>query len=145
MCFCIFFLMIWRPPRSTRPDTLFPYTTLFRSRAHVRAAASRPVDVDLDQRRDTAVQGRTLRIGPAAGGVAIHLDDADAVRLHLLQRLRLRARRRTRTARMQEDLGDILMLHHQEAAVAVVVVAAVPRCGAAIIITRVRTQDGHGG
>src|SRR3546814_9780272 len=24
--------MIRRPPRSTRPDTLFPYTTLFRSR-----------------------------------------------------------------------------------------------------------------
>src|SRR3546814_20775417 len=40
MCFCIvvslyrvffFFLMIRRPPRSTRTDTLFPYTTLFRS------------------------------------------------------------------------------------------------------------------
>src|SRR3546814_15826057 len=29
-CFC-FFLMIRRPPRSTRTDTLFPYTTLFRS------------------------------------------------------------------------------------------------------------------
>src|SRR3546814_17395971 len=29
---CIFFfLMIRRPPRSTRTDTLFPYTTLFRS------------------------------------------------------------------------------------------------------------------
>src|SRR3546814_7712164 len=28
-----FFLMIRRPPRSTRPDTLFPYTTLFRSPA----------------------------------------------------------------------------------------------------------------
>src|SRR3546814_14990457 len=28
--FC-FFLMIRRPPRSTRTDTLFPYTTLFRS------------------------------------------------------------------------------------------------------------------
>src|SRR3546814_12670801 len=27
----IFFLMIPRPPRSTRTDTLFPYTTLFRS------------------------------------------------------------------------------------------------------------------
>src|SRR3546814_21174478 len=26
-----FFLMIRRPPRSTRTDTLFPYTTLFRS------------------------------------------------------------------------------------------------------------------
>src|SRR3546814_15828443 len=29
----IFFLMIRRPPRSTRTDTLFPYTTLFRSAA----------------------------------------------------------------------------------------------------------------
>src|SRR3546814_9218235 len=27
-----FFLMIRRPPRSTRTDTLFPYTTLFRSK-----------------------------------------------------------------------------------------------------------------
>src|SRR3546814_4746506 len=35
-CICFFFLMIRRPPRSTRTDTLFPYTTLFRSRhAHV--------------------------------------------------------------------------------------------------------------
>src|SRR3546814_7783010 len=32
MLLCIFFLMIRRPPRSTRTDTLFPYTTLFRSR-----------------------------------------------------------------------------------------------------------------
>src|SRR3546814_14351664 len=34
-CLCFdsvcFFLMIRRPPRSTRTDTLFPYTTLFRS------------------------------------------------------------------------------------------------------------------
>src|SRR3546814_15999805 len=29
--FCFFFLMIRRPPRSTRTDTHFPYTTLFRS------------------------------------------------------------------------------------------------------------------
>src|SRR3546814_16835997 len=28
---CIFFLMLRRPPRSTRTDTLFPYTTLFRA------------------------------------------------------------------------------------------------------------------
>src|SRR3546814_9704081 len=28
--------MIRRPPRSTRTDTLFPYTTLFRSRRHAR-------------------------------------------------------------------------------------------------------------
>src|SRR3546814_8898839 len=30
-CTFLFFLMIRRPPRSTRTDTLFPYTTLFRS------------------------------------------------------------------------------------------------------------------
>src|SRR5213596_4077981 len=30
--FFIFFLMIRRPPRSTQDRTLFPYTTLFRSR-----------------------------------------------------------------------------------------------------------------
>src|SRR3546814_9568530 len=33
MMYCLFFfLMIRRPPRSTRTVTLFPYTTLFRSR-----------------------------------------------------------------------------------------------------------------
>src|SRR3546814_21180070 len=31
MCLLFFFLMIRRPPRSTRTDTRFPYTTLFRS------------------------------------------------------------------------------------------------------------------
>src|SRR3546814_6668693 len=38
-----FFLMIRRPPRSTRTDTLFPYTTLFRSstlRPYVFASAT---------------------------------------------------------------------------------------------------------
>src|SRR3546814_18969939 len=29
--------MIWRPPRLTRTDTLFPYTTLFRSSANTPA------------------------------------------------------------------------------------------------------------
>src|SRR3546814_17435808 len=32
----LFFLMIRRPPRSTRTDTLFPYTTLFRSLPRLR-------------------------------------------------------------------------------------------------------------
>src|SRR3546814_11035431 len=34
--------MIRRPPRSTRTDTLFPYTTLFRSEYHSQGRASRP-------------------------------------------------------------------------------------------------------
>src|SRR3546814_13721025 len=33
------FLRIRRPPRSTRTDTLFPYTTLFRSRKSIAPAA----------------------------------------------------------------------------------------------------------
>src|SRR3546814_15148799 len=32
--FCVFVLRLRRPPRSTRTDTLFPYTTLFRSARH---------------------------------------------------------------------------------------------------------------
>src|SRR6056297_3355798 len=36
----LFFLMVRRPPRSTRTDTLFPYTTLFRSRAPSPPAGS---------------------------------------------------------------------------------------------------------
>src|SRR6188472_4738790 len=34
-----FFLMIRRPPRSTRETTLFPYTTLFRSRSPTVSAS----------------------------------------------------------------------------------------------------------
>src|SRR3546814_1383034 len=30
--------MLWRPPRATRTDTLFPYTTLFRSDAGLLVA-----------------------------------------------------------------------------------------------------------
>src|SRR3546814_1388409 len=39
--FWLFFLMIRRPPRSTRTDTLFPYTTLFRSDAGRASVARR--------------------------------------------------------------------------------------------------------
>src|SRR3546814_15302618 len=40
----VFFLMIRRPPRSTRTDTLFPYTTLFRSgdSSRARCTCTRP-------------------------------------------------------------------------------------------------------
>src|SRR3546814_21083129 len=43
--YLFFFLMIRRPPRSTRTDTLFPYTTLFRS-----ASATKPVGGDFGVR-----------------------------------------------------------------------------------------------
>src|SRR2546430_4080772 len=43
MALCFFFLMIRRPPRST----LFPYTTLFRSRAAERLATVGALEIPL--------------------------------------------------------------------------------------------------
>src|SRR3546814_15386104 len=43
----VFFLTIRRPPRSTRTDTLFPYTTLFRSESVIANAAS-PISSNSD-------------------------------------------------------------------------------------------------
>src|SRR3546814_19950510 len=63
---CFFFLMIRRPPRSTRTDTLFPYTTLFRSgrferQVRHRQDAAAPACLryrraDLGRRRDVAAE-----------------------------------------------------------------------------------------
>src|SRR3546814_13112007 len=41
----VFFLMIRRPPRSTRTATLFPYTTLFRSRRGQQHAIALDEDI----------------------------------------------------------------------------------------------------
>src|SRR3546814_18278791 len=53
---CVFFLMIRRPPRSTRTDTLFPYTTRFRSRRVGEAAQILELQ-DLLQRRPRQLSG----------------------------------------------------------------------------------------
>src|SRR3546814_3685080 len=52
--------MIRRPPRSTRTDTLFPYTTLFRSAARRirRGPARRRAVLGLDQDRLAASPGK---------------------------------------------------------------------------------------
>src|SRR3546814_3602198 len=67
-----FFLMIRLPPRSTRTDTLFPYTTLFRSRGthgivetvvHVTVNSQhRPGFIE--QRRQVADKGAVQTIAP---------------------------------------------------------------------------------
>src|SRR3546814_1455655 len=55
------FLMIRRPPRSTRTDTLFPYTTLFRSLS--AAACRHDMEVPGDV-RTARPDGRGERDGP---------------------------------------------------------------------------------
>src|SRR3546814_16801547 len=52
-----FFLMIRRPPRSTRTDTLFPYTTLFRS-----LIAEDQHNVDLTETRRRAGEGTLTEV-----------------------------------------------------------------------------------
>src|SRR3546814_19063670 len=52
-CYGCFFVMIRRPPRSTRTDTLFPYTTLFRSAADIRERDR----IVLDRRRWLLARG----------------------------------------------------------------------------------------
>src|SRR3546814_18564578 len=75
----VFFLMIRRPPRSTRTDTLFPYTTLFRSPGPAPAdgqphgpehhAGGRVPDVGPRRRplgpRAPSRHGRVRRVEPA--------------------------------------------------------------------------------
>src|SRR3546814_19587788 len=66
-----FFLMIRRPPRSTRTDTLFPYTTLFRSHDLPRLEADEDAaDGRADRARAACRRPQILRdlrrISPAA-------------------------------------------------------------------------------
>src|SRR3546814_1222815 len=48
--------MIRRPPRSTRTDTLFPYTTLFRSRLCLRGHMLTAAKADLELHRTRAAE-----------------------------------------------------------------------------------------
>src|SRR3546814_6274063 len=54
--------MIRRPPRSTRTDTLFPYTTLFRSHAHGRRR------LDMRFRIDRREQAGAFEVGADDAG-----------------------------------------------------------------------------
>src|SRR3546814_16691805 len=51
--------MIRRPPRSTRTDTLFPYTTLFRSRYRPHARRCEPNTLSRCDRTPASVQKST--------------------------------------------------------------------------------------
>src|SRR3546814_16561099 len=66
--------MIRRPPRSTRTDTLFPYTTLFRSEAvgghqpvHRKAGSRLPVAGDADGQQHRII----AEPGPPIGRLAL--------------------------------------------------------------------------
>src|SRR3546814_18043717 len=78
-----FFLMIRRPPRSTRTDTLFPYTTLFRSLACVvgRRGPARHQGRVADQRQAhaTAPAHRAHPRNLGAGGSEEHTSELQSL------------------------------------------------------------------
>src|SRR3546814_11256220 len=76
--FFIFFLMIRRPPRSTRTDTLFPYTTLFRSWLGCPRATGRSEIA----RRTAGPRRGARRSGRAAGPARRRPDGHSGPRLH---------------------------------------------------------------
>src|SRR3546814_6907672 len=55
------FLSILRPPRSTRTDTLFPYTTLFRSDRVRKRPLGRPANLYDEHRRIAAAADQLRR------------------------------------------------------------------------------------
>src|SRR3546814_10571533 len=80
MLYSLFFLMIRRPPRSTRTDTLFPYTTLFRSDDDLFAFADQLADPRrrlLHVRHQVAV-GEHRALGHAGGAAGV-LQEGDVV------------------------------------------------------------------
>src|SRR3546814_20323994 len=75
----VFFLMIRRPPRSTRTDTRFPYTTLFRSR-RARAACR------LDGADDGLLAGALRRSRRSAGKDGSMTETAPETRTVIVER-----------------------------------------------------------
>src|SRR3546814_13088339 len=67
--------MIRRPPRSTRTDTLFPYTTLFRSWNEQNAAGRAVIDVLGDLRSNLAREVRSNSRDQCGGNDAPGLND----------------------------------------------------------------------
>src|SRR3546814_2860727 len=93
-CFC-FFLMLRRPPISTRTDTLFPYTTLFRS--------MRPRDIAA--LRQLGQKHRAPRLGPASMARLGHLNRPVLPRRdHILHRPSFQ------TARSEEHTSELQSL-----------------------------------
>src|SRR3546814_13813736 len=77
--------MIRRPPRSTRTDTLFPYTTLFRSVVRHVGAGRRPLHagrraVELDQAAEIR---RPLGEALVLDGALADEGQADVALLHV--------------------------------------------------------------
>src|SRR3546814_3165823 len=69
-----------RPPRSTRTDTLFPYTTLFRSEQHHADGEAEPAAGHGDAEQDTGKNEDQGRLDEADDDIGRELADHDLER-----------------------------------------------------------------
>src|SRR3546814_3843696 len=87
-----------RPPRSTRTDTLFPYTTLFRSQQHrvdLRAPRRGQPGGRRQHQGDLALAADPLRPDGVAQGAAGGCQAEDLLLLHAVRPLRRRSEEHT--------------------------------------------------
>src|SRR3546814_4544941 len=102
--------MIRRPPRSTRTDTLFPYTTRFRSAGTAGAGAAWALsDAQGGAHRIAAIPGpagraRRGRRAPAGAGVVVARRSA--------RRLPARARARGRSEEHTSELQSLMRISY---------------------------------
>src|SRR3546814_1469452 len=134
----IFFLMIRRPPISTRTDTLFPYTTLFRSlvRRECPSTADRPATSLRDGTRANdpeadALPGYRLRgdmdalrfeplgyprIGPSSFALVCHLVELglveDVTHFPLNSWMRMAAALRSRSEEHTSELQSLMRISY---------------------------------
>src|SRR3546814_15947829 len=102
----LFFLMILRAPGSTRTDTLFPYTTLFRSVRHARRAGDARPYLRAAGRRDAGLQGDGRpRTGDAAAAGEIAHAAARSVSCAAVAGARGRRRAGLRQRRDRKGVG----------------------------------------
>src|SRR3546814_1013428 len=74
--------MIRRPPRSTRTDTLFPYTTLFRSVAAIEALGRKAVAIQGDVAEPATARGFVEGAVAALGRVDVFVNNAGICPFH---------------------------------------------------------------
>src|SRR3546814_9449566 len=124
--------MIRRPPRSTRTDTLFPYTTLCRSFASMRVALpSIGCSRDLRCWRRTAYSSRPAPTAPATATAGLRRSEEHTSELQSLMRISyavfclkkknkdshttrlIRSHERIRTSRIKSDTNHTPNIPHK--------------------------------
>src|SRR3546814_7152444 len=78
-----FFLLIPRPPRSTRTDTLLPYTTLFRSLRAVEGACATVVSMQTFDRSAASITAAVRKLQASSSYDALLIADSGRVAMQV--------------------------------------------------------------